>query len=100
MTDYLMPISPDVLRLFDRIVNTMVEQFGISRGEAVARINAKWDGFSFLGDDGKLLTHEGNYFWALEIYYDDVPDWSPDADRSSWNPLPPPEDPRFWTAGP
>lgn len=96
MTEYLMPVSPDVRALLDDTVEAMTEYFGISRGEAVARINAKWHGFSLL-DGEEMLTHEDSRFWAMEIYYGAVPHWSP---NSSWPPVPPPEDPRFWTSGP
>jgi hypothetical protein len=66
---YIMPTSPDVVRLLNDIRDEMVALFGISEAEAVARINRKWRG------------HE----------------LSCDADRSSWAPTaPPPPDSPCW----
>jgi len=75
----------------------MVEMFGISRAEAIARINAQWDGQEFL--EGDIILHEDEYYWALFIYYDGaVPDWRPDADRSGWTPRAAPElGTDYWT---
>lgn len=72
--------------------------FGISRAEAVARINAHWEGQDFL-ERSDIVLHEDSYYWSLFIYYDgNIPDWRPNADRESWEVKPaPPGDSEFWT---
>jgi hypothetical protein len=78
----------------------MVRVFGISRAEAVARINAQWRGQELLDEDD-IVLHEDTYYWALSIYYRDVPDWNPDADRSDWPIVPaPPADSSCWILPP
>ncbi|KAA8908915.1 hypothetical protein TRICI_004728 [Trichomonascus ciferrii] len=89
--------SADVRDLLFDTAEEMTKLFGISKAEAVARINAQWPGQKFL-EDSDIILHEDEYFWSLFIYYNgDVPDWSPTADRSSWTPAPKPLDPKYWT---
>lgn len=91
MSDFLMPVSRDVQELLDDIVAEMVTMFGVSRAEAVARINALWQSFDLSGDD-EIILHEDAYYWALVIYYGKpLPDWGRDADRSTWTPNPKPD---------
>lgn len=100
MSEFLPPATPEVRELFEETAVEMTELFGISRAEAVARINAQWEGREFLGEN-EVILHEDPYYWALFIYYRDVKDWSPDADRSHWTPLPPPPaDSPAWTLPP
>lgn len=73
MNEFLPPTSPEVYQLFQETVAEMVKLFGISRAEAVARINAQWEGRSLL-DKNDIILHEDPYYWALFIYYRDVRD--------------------------
>ena len=95
---YLMPTSTDVDELLSDIRDEMATVLGVSDAEAVARINQQWQGQDLSGDD-EIVLHEDGYFWALSIYFGgNVPDWSPDADRSNWMPKPaPPRDSPCWT---
>ncbi|MEU8116697.1 hypothetical protein [Micromonospora sp. NPDC048947] len=94
---FLSTLSTDVHEHLEETVVEMVHLFGISEAEAVARINAAWSGSDFL-ESSKLVLHEDPHYWAIFLYYGgNVPDWSDTADRSSWKPVDPPVDARFWT---
>jgi hypothetical protein len=89
LTEFLPPATPDVLRLFSDTADEMTSLFGISRAEAVARINAKWEGRKFLRKD-ELMLNQDPYYWALFIFYGrEVPGYR-DIDRSAWESAPPP----------
>ena len=97
MSTYTMPTCADTLELLDLVADHMVDEFGISRAEAVARINEQWHGQD-LSDEDDIILHEDERFWAFTIYYGDVPDWTPEADRTSWLPKAPPAPGSvFWT---
>lgn len=87
---YLMRAVPEAEEYLDEIVDDMVNRFGIPPAEAVARVNRHWDGKTFDSEDD-LIFHEMPEFWADLLYYGDgVPYWDPEADRSTWQPTPPP----------
>jgi hypothetical protein len=78
------------------IAEEMVLAFGITRHEAVARINRQW---SEPGDDGRaprvwivgmdIAYHETHEWWARTIYYGKESYWwTPGANPT---PLPPPQ---------
>lgn len=98
MSEFLAQVSPEVRVLFDEIVDAMIESFGISRAEAVARVNDQW-GCDERFDNDSIILHETDEYWAPFIYYGgDVPDWSGDADRSQWSVRPlPPRNSACWT---
>ena len=99
MSEFLMPVTDRVRDLFVDIADEMVNLFGISRPEAVARINARWRNQEFLRED-EIILHEDERFWALVIYYVDVPDWAESADRRGWKvKAPPARDSGCWTLG-
>jgi hypothetical protein len=52
----------------DKIAADMVRLFGISRAEAVGRINRRWRGRTFTGERD-LIYHELPDNWANDIYY-------------------------------
>ncbi|MFF4367058.1 hypothetical protein [Streptomyces sp. NPDC001594] len=94
---YLMATSPETLDLLCATAREMAELCGIGTAEAVARINHQWEGLDLSGED-ELILHEDAYYWALRIYYRDVLDWRPEADRSAWTPRPgPPAGSKSWT---
>ena len=98
MSEFIANVSDEVGELLRDTVDEMTAMFGISKAEAVARINAQWEGQEFL-ERSDIVLHEDSYYWSLFIYYGgDVPDWSPEADRSSWIVKSvPPRDSEFWT---
>ncbi|MCF3180527.1 hypothetical protein IPZ70_11360 [Streptomyces polychromogenes] len=96
-TEFLMATSPETLDLLRATAQEMSELCGISRAEAVARVNWQWEGLDLSGED-EIIMHEDEYYWALRIYFADVLDWRPTADRSDWTPRPgPPAGSRCWT---
>ncbi len=90
MSEFLMETSEDTSCLLQEIVDEMISMFGISRREAVARVNRQWKGMDLSGED-EIILHEDAYYWCLAIYYGVVSDWSPSADRSTWEPIPAPD---------
>lgn len=99
MKRYLMKTSPETLELLEDTADEMVSQCGISRAEAVARINRHWEGLDLSGPND-LILHEDETYWALAIYYEEVPDWQANADRANWRSRPtPPAGSVYWTEG-
>lgn len=95
---FLARVSNEMREHLHDIAIEMTGLFGITRAEAVARINAAWPDQDFL-EASNMLLHEDEHYWALFVYYGgDVPDWRRGADRSSWRPaaLPAP-DSGCWT---
>ena len=68
MPDYVFSAPPEVVALCDHIAERMVRIFGISRSEAVARINCHWRGQTF-DERNDLVLHASKEHWALRIYY-------------------------------
>ncbi|MEV7544585.1 hypothetical protein [Streptomyces sp. NPDC089915] len=94
---YLMATSAETLDLLRAIERYMTERLGVGRAEAVARINRCWSGLDLSGED-EIILHEDEYYWALGMYFTEVEDWHPAADRSGWTVRPaPPEDSEYWT---
>jgi hypothetical protein len=55
-------------RIFcETIAREMCVRFGVSKEEALGRINRAWAGQSIVGDD--IVYHEDEVFWACDIYY-------------------------------
>jgi hypothetical protein len=62
----------------ERVVQRMTEMFGITREEALAKINQFWQGQDFT-DSYDLYLHETNEYWARVFYYDGHPPGDPRA---------------------
>ncbi|MEU8436621.1 hypothetical protein AB0F18_27690 [Streptomyces sp. NPDC029216] len=98
-SEFLMATSPETLDLLRATAEEMARLCSITLAEAVARINYHWCGLD-LSQKDDLILHEDDYYWALSIYFRDqeIKDWSPLADRSTWVPRPvPPTGSRYWT---
>ncbi|MEV6242268.1 hypothetical protein [Lentzea sp. NPDC051838] len=89
----------EMMELLADTAAVMVSELGISRAEAVARINEYWSTRQQLLDNW-MAGHEAAEYWAFYIYFaEDTPvrEWRT-ADRSSWVPDPaPPRSSGFWT---
>ncbi|MFD1147304.1 hypothetical protein [Saccharothrix hoggarensis] len=98
MPEFLATGDDRIMELLTDTADAMAAEFGLSRAEAVARVNEYWSTRQDLLDDG-LPTHEEAEYWASFIYYaEGTPFWRKDADRSAWRPRPAPaEDSGFWT---
>ncbi|MFG2820418.1 hypothetical protein ACGFX4_13410 [Kitasatospora sp. NPDC048365] len=103
MNEFLMVADEEMLKFFSGIADVL-QGFGASRAEAVARVNAAW-GHRAFDPYPDLMCHESPEFWAYGLYYDDgkndgttVPYWEENPDRSGWLVKPPPPaDSPAWT---
>jgi hypothetical protein len=103
MSGFLMAADEGMLEFFSGIADVL-QSFGISRAEAVARVNRVW-GHRTFDPYPDLMCHEDAEYWAHGIYYIDgtndgttVPYWEEDPDRSTWQVVPPPPaDSPAWT---
>ncbi|WP_283134923.1 hypothetical protein [Rhizohabitans arisaemae] len=97
MSEFVFRVTEETREQLEWIAEEL-QRFGMSRAEAVARINHQWHGSGFAEGADSLLGHELPEYWATLIYYVDVPDWSDGVDRSSWPVLdPPPRGSMYWT---
>ena len=69
--EFLMRLDDGMLAYFSDMADEMVTRFGISRAEAVARINACY-GDCDIAPYPDLMCHEEPAYWAYGAYY--VPD--------------------------
>ena len=68
----------------EKICNQMMEQFEISRDEAVAKINETWRGAQIEGEE-HIFYHETIGYWANTHYYGkDSGWWLPFAEREEY----------------
>jgi hypothetical protein len=91
------PCAGDVeaMRFCREVTANMVRRFGISRREAVGRVNRQWSEPNAGGVAPRvwivgldLAYHDTAEQWASKIYFGDQPRWwDPDADLE---PVPPP----------
>ncbi|MEV4440217.1 hypothetical protein AB0K09_14545 [Streptomyces sp. NPDC049577] len=97
MSVFLMPATAEAEEYLHEIVDVMVDECGISRAEAVARVNDAWGDLSF-SEWPDLIGHELPEHWAYGFCYGDVRYWDPTADRSEWVLRePPPAGAPCWT---
>ncbi|WP_328495897.1 hypothetical protein OHS59_26580 [Streptomyces sp. NBC_00414] len=101
-----MKLDEGMLGYFREIVDEMVGRFGISRAEAVARLNHRYGGTE-IAPYPDLMCHEFPEFWAYGPYYypddagrlptgDASADAGIDVTRLRIRPRPP-EDSPAWT---
>ncbi|CAM5697128.1 hypothetical protein STENM327S_04330 [Streptomyces tendae] len=104
--EFVLDLDEGMLEYFRDMVDVLVDRCGISRPEAVARINRQYADLE-VDPYPDLLCHEAPEFWALPAYYargDHLlpPTGDPEADAHiDFTRLPvhpaPPRDSRFWT---
>ncbi|MET7321583.1 hypothetical protein [Streptomyces sp. NPDC005549] len=104
--EFVLDLDEGMLEYFRDMVDVLVDRCGISRPEAVARINRQYADLE-VDPYPDLLCHEAPEFWALPAYYgrgDHLlpPTGDPDADAHiDFSRLPvhpaPPRDSPFWT---
>lgn len=82
--EFTTELDDGMLKYFRDIADVMVERIGISRAEAVARINKAYGGAD-IEPYPDIMCHELPEYWAYGLYYaGNVPYWEPDADPSGW----------------
>lgn len=105
--EFLITLDEEMLEYFRDMADVLVERCGISRAEAVARLNERYAGKEMSPLEQGLMGHEFPEFWAYGVYYypDDkgrLPVGDADADagidftRLRVRPAPPKDSP-FWT---
>ncbi len=67
MSTFRFATTPELDVYFGKVVDVMVRDFGVSREEAVGRVNRTFGDHDVLGDT--LLTHEWAKDTAYQIYY-------------------------------
>ncbi|MFE6163321.1 hypothetical protein ACFQ7F_30910 [Streptomyces sp. NPDC056486] len=65
---FLMRLDDGMLEYFREIVDEAVTRFGISRAEAVARVNERYGGVE-ISPYPDLMCHELPEYWAYGLYY-------------------------------
>jgi len=70
----------------EEIIGLMLKEFGISREEAIARINSQWGHLDTLNEDSVVL-HDTSDFWAYDIYYGSDSHWWRRLDDPTLKPL-------------
>lgn len=99
-----MDLDEGMLAYFREMAQEMVTRFGISRAEAVARINRAYEGQKF-APYPDLMCHELPEYWGYGLYFKPsagrLPDDDPDTDLSVWEVRPaPPRHSPVWTLEP
>ncbi|MGY1497913.1 hypothetical protein ACW4TU_15165 [Streptomyces sp. QTS52] len=99
--EFLIELDGKMLNYFREITEEMVSRFGISRAEAVARINSTYEGAQ-IEPYPDLMCHELPEFWAYGVYFEPrdghLPYGAPGEDLSDWGVRPaPPVDSHVWT---
>ncbi|WP_237330251.1 hypothetical protein [Streptomyces sp. BA2] len=67
---FLMPLDDGMLEYFREIVDEAVTRFGVSRAEAVARVNERY-GELEISPYPDLMCHELPEYWVYGLYEDD-----------------------------
>lgn len=99
--EFLIELDGEMLDYFREIAEEMVSRFGISRAEAVARINSTYGGAQ-IDPYPDLMCHELPDYWAYGLYFEprdgQLPYGAPGEDLSEWEVRPaPPADSPVWT---
>jgi hypothetical protein len=95
-TEFDVSASPEAIDYLTKIAAKMSSIFGISRSEAIGRINQFWKTGKFFSPRYEwLLFHETVEDWAKTIYYGPDAKWWLDGESLSPQPYPketPPEE--------
>lgn len=103
--EFLMRLDDGMLEYFRDIVDEAVSRFGISRAEAVARVNERY-GELEISPYPDLMCHELPEYWVYGLYLKPLGDGrslpsgdeDEDVDLSAYEILPaPPKDSPAWT---
>jgi hypothetical protein len=81
-SEFMMPTSPESLESLRDITDVLVGRFGLSRAEAVARVNRAW-GDQDLASGPDLLGHEDPEHWARGLHGQEKPNRG--GERDGWD---------------
>jgi hypothetical protein len=68
MSEFTFKTDEKSYAFMQSIVAEMMQQFSISRNEAVGRLNSAWTRMEIKGPD-HVIYHEYQKFWANNMYY-------------------------------
>lgn len=99
--EFLTALDEGMLQYFREIADELVGRFGISQAEAVARINAAYEGAD-IDPYPDLMCHEEPDYWAYGLYFlpkdGRVPYAGSTEDLSQWETRPvPSKSSHVWT---
>lgn len=78
MRQFAFATNPEIEAYFNKVVDVLIADFGISEEEAVGRVNRTYGSYDVLGDT--TLTHEWAKDTAYQLYYGpDQMYWKPGA---------------------
>lgn len=87
MTKYSFETDDEAEIFCEEIYMEMMAQFGISKEEAIARINQQWKNQSLVGDD--IVYHETAEVWAKDMYWGHEAYWWITGEKREELKLPP-----------
>jgi hypothetical protein len=79
-SEFMMPTSPEALESLHDITDVLVRHYGMSRAEAVARVNQAWGNLD-LASGPDLLGHEDPQHWARGLYDREKPNRGGERDE-------------------
>ncbi len=78
MRQFTFATNPELDLYFNKVVDVLIADFGVSEDEAVGRVNRTYGSYDVLGDP--TLTHEWARDTAYQLYYGpDQMYWKPGA---------------------
>ncbi|MEU6286556.1 hypothetical protein [Streptomyces sp. NPDC046988] len=99
--EFLTVLDEEMLQYFREIVDELTSRFGMSRAEAVARVNAAYEGAD-IEPYPDLMCHEEPDYWAYRLYFLPKDGRDPHSgiveNLSEWETRPaPPRSSHVWT---
>lgn len=98
--EFLTVLDEGMLQYFREIADELVTRFGMSRAEAVARINAAYEGAD-IDPYPDIMCHEEPEYWAYGLYFLPKDGRVPRGDHEDlahWEKRPaPPRNSHAWT---
>lgn len=89
MTRLEIDAAPKAAEFIEQVVSAMVRLFGMSRDEAVGRVNRHWRGQEFRRLGKRMaLYHQAPDWWAKTITYGRDSEWWLDEENAQPEPYP------------
>ena len=88
-SDFRFDTDAEALDYLRGVIETMMTSFGITREEALGRINVVWSPVGAVTGPEDLMYHELPVYWANHFYFGKESCWWLDEDRRQELGLPP-----------